>query len=602
MHNPPKIWRGVLAAPLALCFGLALTPQTVQAQQNVILVLDSSGSMAGRVGGVPKIDIARRAVSDILGAMDPKTKLGLYAYGHRRKGDCSDIQMIHGMAAPNRATMMEAVNALRPIGKTPLSDAVRMAAEKLKYTEAKATVILVSDGEETCDADPCALGQHLKARGIDFKVHVVGFSIRRGEEAGLQCLARNTGGIYVAANNASALKKALAETVKKVEAEPAPPVRKVEAPPPPRPAIAPGLKVRAFITTGGREWPGQFTVDFFGKPEGLDAKRKKIANIWKVPSGHVIKDLKPGEYLMQLALSNHGHITKSLNVNYQGGAATVDVILDIAEVRLDAVYDEEGSPIKDWNLTWDVLAPQANFAGKRAKLANFWKVRTGHVNWLPAGKWMLKGAVSNMAHVAKTTMLDLKAGEQKAYTINFNAGLVRFDTKLAQDGPLFDGVINWDVIGGKPDLSGKRNVVAKFWRIAPKSIIMLPAGEWDVNGAFGRHTHVAFKTRIQVKPGSQQAHEVIANAAKVRFDATVQGNPPGDSINVDIFEPLKDPAGKPRKIAGFWRIPSGTVTYLPAGAFDMRVKLGHSNKIGGSMPVQVAPAQEQALKIDLKPL
>jgi hypothetical protein len=44
------------------------------------------------------------------------------------------------------------------MGKTPLTGAVRFAAEMLLYREGKATVILVSDYAESCNADPCALG------------------------------------------------------------------------------------------------------------------------------------------------------------------------------------------------------------------------------------------------------------------------------------------------------------------------------------------------------------------------------------------------------------------------------------------------------------
>lgn len=154
-----KIRPGAIAASLALgVVAAAGTSAPALAQQNMILVLDSSGSMAGRIAGIRKIDIARQVVGDILGSVNPNTRLGLFAYGHRRKGDCSDIEMIHRVSKPDRRAMLQAIDALKPVGKTPLSDAVRKAAETLRYTEEKATVILVSDGEETCNADPCALG------------------------------------------------------------------------------------------------------------------------------------------------------------------------------------------------------------------------------------------------------------------------------------------------------------------------------------------------------------------------------------------------------------------------------------------------------------
>ena len=82
------------------------------------------------------------------------------------------------------------------LGKTPLSAAVKQAAEALKYTEDKATVILITDGLETCEADPCALGKELEQSGVDFTAHVVGFGLTAEEGKQVACLAENTGGKY----------------------------------------------------------------------------------------------------------------------------------------------------------------------------------------------------------------------------------------------------------------------------------------------------------------------------------------------------------------------------------------------------------------------
>ena len=184
------------------------------AAEKVILILDSSGSMAGKIKGVRKIDIARAAVDNLVSTMQPGTELGVMAYGHRRKDDCSDIQTLAVVGQPNRQNIMRSVNALRPIGKTPLGQSVLRAAKKLNFTEEKATVILVSDGKENCGVDPCQLGRALAGQGIDFKTHVIGFNLRRGEEKGLRCLAENTGGMYVPARDPQSLQKALTVTVK----------------------------------------------------------------------------------------------------------------------------------------------------------------------------------------------------------------------------------------------------------------------------------------------------------------------------------------------------------------------------------------------------
>lgn len=203
----------------ALCAPFLLLATTISSPVHAaannaesLLILDASGSMWGQVGGKPKIEIAREAVAKMLSTWPQNEALGLMAYGHRRKGDCSDIELLSAPKLIDAASFKKQVNGLQPKGMTPISAAVRQAAEALKFTEQKATIILVSDGEETCDADPCALGQELETAGIDFTAHVVGFDLPEGKaRAQLQCLARNTGGRYVEARDAAGLNKALGE-------------------------------------------------------------------------------------------------------------------------------------------------------------------------------------------------------------------------------------------------------------------------------------------------------------------------------------------------------------------------------------------------------
>ena len=164
--------------------------------------------MWGQVDGTAKVEIARDAFDGLLSDWDASnTRTGLIANGHRRRGDCSDIEVL---ARPGDQTDIGALVAeLKPRGKTPLSDAVKQAAEVLKFTEEAATVVLLSDGVETCEADPCAVGAELEALGLDFTAHVIGFDIAEGDKAQLQCLASATGGEYFDAADASGLADAM---------------------------------------------------------------------------------------------------------------------------------------------------------------------------------------------------------------------------------------------------------------------------------------------------------------------------------------------------------------------------------------------------------
>ncbi len=207
-----------LLAAGALASGLGAPAAFAQERGNAILVLDASGSMWGQIDGTPKISIAREVLGGLLSGLPEEQVLGLTAYGHRTRGDCGDIETLVAPGAGSRDAIAEAVAAINPRGSTPLSAAVIAAAEALRYTEEAATVILISDGIETCDLDPCAVGAELEAAGIDFTAHVIGFDVDDVEaRAQLQCLAENTGGTFRTAANAAELTEALA-----VVAEPAP--------------------------------------------------------------------------------------------------------------------------------------------------------------------------------------------------------------------------------------------------------------------------------------------------------------------------------------------------------------------------------------------
>jgi Ca-activated chloride channel family protein len=188
----------------------------------MVLVLDASGSMWGQIEGKAKIDIAKEVMAELIDQIPANFQTGLTVYGHRRKGDCNDIEMVIPVGPHSAAAMKAKVRAISPKGKTPLSESVRQAAQALRYTEERATVILVSDGLETCDIDPCALAAELAMSGVDFTVHVVGFDISKEDQGRLRCLADKTGGLFIAADNAGSLREALFKSVEEVKAPPPP--------------------------------------------------------------------------------------------------------------------------------------------------------------------------------------------------------------------------------------------------------------------------------------------------------------------------------------------------------------------------------------------
>lgn len=178
-----------------------------------MLVLDASGSMWGQIDGVNKIVTAREVVRDSLQSVVGDRPVGLIAYGHNRKGDCADIEILVPPGSGQSTIVAAAVDGINPKGKTPLTDAVRQAARAMRHEENRATVVLVTDGLETCGADPCALARELERSGLDFTAHVVGFGLSREDGAAVACLAEETGGRYFKADNKGELAAAVSMTV-----------------------------------------------------------------------------------------------------------------------------------------------------------------------------------------------------------------------------------------------------------------------------------------------------------------------------------------------------------------------------------------------------
>ena len=197
---------------------LLLAPLAARAQEeiertNVLIILDTSGSMAGRMGGKVKMDIARGVVRDLVDNMPSDMKVGLLVYGAksaREKNDCNDIDLLRPVQPAQVHAVDSALNGLKPRGMTPIGASLRRGAEALKGLPGKSTIVLISDGTETCNADPCQVAKEVRAStGIDVKVHSVGLDIGANERGTLECVATGGGGTYYPVANEEQLRTAL---------------------------------------------------------------------------------------------------------------------------------------------------------------------------------------------------------------------------------------------------------------------------------------------------------------------------------------------------------------------------------------------------------
>ncbi|WGW05058.1 vWA domain-containing protein [Tropicibacter oceani] len=211
-----------LIAPLAGAAGEDCT-------EDAMIVFDGSGSMA-EMGfnniGEPRIFEARRAIRDAVPGIAALRRLGLVVYGPGPREACQNIDLRFGPQWEAAPLIVGAVETLQPSGDTPLTEAVKAAAEALDYRNKPGAIVLVTDGKETCGGAPCQLAAELVADGLDLTVHVIGFKVRgdhfslegaapgyNPETAVASCLADRTGGQYIGAESAQELVAALKVTL-----------------------------------------------------------------------------------------------------------------------------------------------------------------------------------------------------------------------------------------------------------------------------------------------------------------------------------------------------------------------------------------------------
>jgi|GEM_PF-695537 len=182
----------------------------------VLVILDASGSMWQKLGDRFRIEIAREALVNLVSETIPAgTPFALRAFGQKEARSCrTDLEI--PLAPLNSAAAVSTINAVEPqeLSKTPIAASLTKVGEDLGGVTGERVVVLVTDGEETCDGDPEAAIRQLAASGIDVRVNIVGFAI---DEYALQKTferwAQLGNGTYLDAQNADDLQDAIGHAV-----------------------------------------------------------------------------------------------------------------------------------------------------------------------------------------------------------------------------------------------------------------------------------------------------------------------------------------------------------------------------------------------------
>ncbi|AOF91541.1 VWA domain-containing protein [Sinorhizobium sp. RAC02] len=502
-----------------LLAGLLAATQTIAADKTMI-VLDASGSMWGQIDGRAKIDLARETLGTVLKSVPVGTELGLMVYGHREKGSCSDIEL----AVPPGAGTEDAINSfvagLSPKGKTPISHAVEQAADILKYTEDKATVVLVTDGLETCEADPCALASALESKGVDFTTHVVGFGLTEEEGRQVACLAENTGGKYFQASDATQLVAALTETV--AEAPMSKPVQEVAvAEPEPAPAIEFNTELDSVLSEGGPSLGDNndvfweiYKADANGAPAG-----DYIESQYK---GAFSGNYPPGKYIAVATLQSSIKRQAPFEVK-DGAVAKPFVNFDAARLVIMPKRTPEDADA-DPNAAIEIAF--GDYSTTYYGTAKF---------YASAGEVKLNGSIGP-AKVVET--LSVKAGETIERDLVIGSGIVLNKAIYAEGGPEVDsGNMFFEVVEATKAIDGSRKSIANSYGTGTK--IDVPPGDHVLTAKLGLATG---EIPFNLKAGEMKEVVVNINAGVLAITA------PG-AYSIEILNAKKDIQGNQKSMS-----------------------------------------------------
>lgn len=180
----------------------------------ILFLLDGSGSMMAKWEGQHRIDVARDILSDLIDSLsDVKhLELGLRVYGHqfhRRFRNCTDSKLEVGFSPRNHETIKQKLASLEPQGTTPIAYSLEQATKDFPEDKnSRNVIIMITDGIESCNGDPCAISLGLQRKGIFLRPFIIGMGIEKDYAKAFECMGR-----FLNAQNGGEFRRALDNVV-----------------------------------------------------------------------------------------------------------------------------------------------------------------------------------------------------------------------------------------------------------------------------------------------------------------------------------------------------------------------------------------------------
>ncbi len=149
----------------------------------ILFVFDASQSMSGYWESDQKINIARNFLIGVVDSLEslPNVQMALRVYGHQSPvymQDCQDTKLEVPFDVNNAHKIRAKLRFLKPNGNTPIAYSLEQAAGDFPPCgDCRNVIVMITDGIEECDGDPCAVSRRLQEQGITLKPFIIGIGM-----------------------------------------------------------------------------------------------------------------------------------------------------------------------------------------------------------------------------------------------------------------------------------------------------------------------------------------------------------------------------------------------------------------------------------------
>lgn len=189
-------------------------PNAPEPLTRILFLVDGSGSMLAQWEGKTRMDRAKEILTDLvdsLAAVD-NLELGLRVYGHqyhRKYQKCNDTKLEVPFSPNNHSKLKTSIQGIRPQGVTPLALSLEQAANDFPESDnVRNVLIMITDGLESCDGDPCAISIALQRNHIFLKPYVIGIGLEEDYQREFDCLGK-----FINAKDVSSFQGALNKVI-----------------------------------------------------------------------------------------------------------------------------------------------------------------------------------------------------------------------------------------------------------------------------------------------------------------------------------------------------------------------------------------------------